>query len=188
VKAIVPPIRTALLAAALAAMAASCAPPRQTPAPAPPPPPAPRAVAGTAPAPAPALRPPANWIDMPATPGDWTWGIVAGRSTASYGRPGMVPLVTLACDKGDGEVWISRVGTGTGHVPAALSTTTGTRPLVSDPELSSEGRITIAVRATDPVLDAIAFSRGRFAFDLAGNQPLYLPSWPEVGRVIEDCR
>ena len=69
-----------------------------------------------------------------------------------------------------------------------VATTTGTRPLVSDPELSSPGRITIAIRAKDPILDAIAFSRGRFAFDLAGNAPLYLPSWPEVSRVIEDCR
>lgn len=185
-KAIAPPIRTAALAATLAMLAASCAAPRQAPVQTPPPAPRPVAVAPAAPAPAP--RPPANWIDLPATPGDWTWGIVGGRSTASFGQPGKAPLVTLACDKGDGEVWISRLGTGSGHVPAALSTTSGTRPLVSDPELSSPGRVTIAIRASDPILDAIAFSRGRFAFDLAGNAPLYLPSWPEVSRVIEDCR
>lgn len=187
-KANFPPPHHAVAVAALIVMAASCAAPR--PAPVQPAPPAPRPVAVQTPAPPPAPlpRPPANWIDQPATPGDWSWGIVAGRSTASYGQPGMAPLVTLACDKGDGEVWISRVGTGTGHVPAALSTTTGTRPLVSDPELSTPGRVTIAIRAKDPILDAIAFSRGRFAFDLAGNAPLYLPSWPEVSRVIEDCR
>ena len=186
-KANIPPVRHLAAVAALAALAGSCAAPRQ--APVQPAPPAPRPVAVATPAPPPPLpRPPANWIDQPATPGDWTWGIVAGRSTASYGQPGKASLVTLACDKGDGEVWISRIGTGSGHVPAALSTTTGTRPLVSDPELSSPGRITIAIRAKDPILDAIAFSRGRFAFDLAGNAPLYLPSWPEVSRVIEDCR
>ena len=181
-------LQNVALAAGLAALIGSCAAPR--PAPVRPAPPAPRPVAVTTPAPTPAPlpRPPANWIDQPATPGDWTWGIVAGRSTASFGRPGMAPLVTIACDKGDGEVWISRIGTGSGHLPAALSTTSGTRPLVSDPELSSGGRVTIALRAKDPILDAIAFSRGRFAFDLAGNAPLYLPSWPEVGRVIEDCR
>lgn len=185
-KANVRPLSTIAVVAALTALIASCAAPRQ--APVQPPPPAPRPVAVATPTPAPLPRPPANWIDQPATPGDWTWGIVAGRSTASYGQPGMAPLVTIACDRGDGEVWISRAGTGTGHVPAALSTTSGTRPLVSDPELSSAGRVTIAIRAKDPILDAIAFSRGRFAFDLAGNAPLYLPSWPEVGRVIEDCR
>ena len=38
------------------------------------------------------------------------------------------------------------------------------------------------------LLDAMAFSSGRFAVDLPGRSVLYLPSWPEVSRVIEDCR
>ena len=38
------------------------------------------------------------------------------------------------------------------------------------------------------LLDAMAFSRGRFAIDVNGLPSLYLPAWPEVGRVIEDCR
>lgn len=42
--------------------------------------------------------------------------------------------------------------------------------------------------ANDPILDAMAFSKGRFAIETAGQQTLYLPSWPEVTRVIEDCR
>jgi hypothetical protein len=42
--------------------------------------------------------------------------------------------------------------------------------------------------AHDPFLDAIAFSKGRFAVEVQGLDPLYLPAWPEVTRVIEDCR
>jgi len=42
--------------------------------------------------------------------------------------------------------------------------------------------------ARDPLLDAIAFSRGRFALEAAGLETLYLPAWPELSRVIEDCR
>jgi len=38
------------------------------------------------------------------------------------------------------------------------------------------------------VLDQIAYSRGRFAIEIAGLEPLIVPAWPEVGRVIEDCR
>ena len=42
--------------------------------------------------------------------------------------------------------------------------------------------------ARDPLLDAMAFSKGRFAVEVAGLPTLYLPSWIEVSRVIEDCR
>ena len=41
--------------------------------------------------------------------------------------------------------------------------------------------------SNDPLLDAMAFSKGRFAIEL-DLMKLYLPSWPEVTRVIEDCR
>jgi hypothetical protein len=34
----------------------------------------------------------------------------------------------------------------------------------------------------------MAYSRGRFAVEINGLPTLYLPSWAEVGRVIEDCR
>ncbi len=40
----------------------------------------------------------------------------------------------------------------------------------------------------DPLLDAMAFSRGKFVFAGAGLPDLVLPSWAEVSRVIEDCR
>jgi hypothetical protein len=34
----------------------------------------------------------------------------------------------------------------------------------------------------------MAFSKGRFAIEAGSAPPLYLPSWPEVTRVVEDCR
>ncbi len=40
----------------------------------------------------------------------------------------------------------------------------------------------------DPLLDAMALSKGRFAVEVEGEAPLYLPSYAEVSRVIEDCR
>ena len=46
----------------------------------------------------------------------------------------------------------------------------------------------VPIAAADKLLDAIAFSRGRFALEAAGQETLYLPSWPEISRVIEDCR
>ena len=44
------------------------------------------------------------------------------------------------------------------------------------------------VAPREPLLDAIALTRGRFAVELAGTPNLYLPNWAEVSRVIEDCR
>lgn len=154
------------------------APPPPAPKPAPPPPPPP-----------PAPVPPANWRDIALAPGDWRWAIVNGRSTASFGVPGSAPLFTLACDKPIATVLLARSGPGgTQHMPMAVTTSTGTRPLLSEPLLSPPGWLVAELKASDPVLDAMAFSRGRFALDAAGTQTLALPSWPEVSRVIEDCR
>ena len=52
----------------------------------------------------------------------------------------------------------------------------GTKELVAD------------LTATDPLLDAMAFSRGRFATAASGAPMLTVPSAPEVTRVVEDCR
>ena len=48
--------------------------------------------------------------------------------------------------------------------------------------------ITLQFSPRDPMLDAMAFSRGRFVIEAEGLSPVYAPSWPEVSRVIEDCR
>jgi hypothetical protein len=45
-----------------------------------------------------------------------------------------------------------------------------------------------SISATSSLLDAIAFSRGRFAVQ-SGTAPLLIvPAWPEPARSIEDCR
>lgn len=161
----------------------SCA----TPQAAPPPPPAPRPVAIHTPPPA--VRPaPADWRDAPQTAGDWRWSMDAGRSTASFAAAGFTPTVKLICDRGAGRVLLMRTGNAAGSVPMALRTTSTLRPLPSDPVLSPAGWLAVAIPASDPLLDAMAFSRGRFAVEAAGLQTLHLPAWPEISRVIEDCR
>ena len=40
----------------------------------------------------------------------------------------------------------------------------------------------------DPLLDAMAVTRGRFAVETTGLSTLYLPPWAEVTRAIESCR
>jgi hypothetical protein len=77
---------------------------------------------------------------------------------------------------------VSRAG---GSVPMSVATTEATRTLVATP---MPGGVAVTLAAQDPLLDAMAFSRGRFAVETAGSTPLYIPSWTEVSRVIEDCR
>jgi len=42
--------------------------------------------------------------------------------------------------------------------------------------------------AYDGLLDAMSFSRGRIAVTVSGTPMLVVPAWPEVARVVEDCR
>lgn len=181
-----------MAAYALIGLAGSCTTPHEAPTPAPAPAPAPQPTVTPAPPPAPLPPAPADWRDAPRTPGDWRWGIIAGRSSAGYGADPVVPLVTLTCDRASGQVLLARAALGGDgareHVPMALTTVSGTRALLSEPLQSPAGWLVVPIRADDPILDAIAFSRGRFALEAQGQPTLYLPSWPEVSRVIEDCR
>ncbi|MEJ2457854.1 MAG: hypothetical protein P8Y58_06770 [Novosphingobium sp.] len=70
-------------------------------------------------------------------------------------------------------------------VPMAIRTSDTQRALTA---LPVAGGVAVTLSARDPLLDAMAFSRGRFAVEAAGAPPLYGPSWTEVSRVIEDCR
>ena len=42
--------------------------------------------------------------------------------------------------------------------------------------------------ASDPLVDAMGYSRGRFIVETAPLPPLVVPAWAEVLRVAEDCR
>ena len=50
------------------------------------------------------------------------------------------------------------------------------------------GALVVELPANDPLLDAMAITRGRFAIEPTGAPGLYIPAWAEVTRVIEDCR
>lgn len=111
-----------------------------------------------------------------------------GRSTASFVSPDGTVLAALACDRPTARVRVTRRGEAATSVPMALTSTFGTRPLTSDPLQSAPGWVVAELHTNDPMLDSIAFSRGRFVLEVAGLETLYLPSWPEISRVIEDCR
>lgn len=121
-------------------------------------------------------------MDAPATAGDWSYGAGA----AVFGDPGGAPRLVLRCDRPAAVVEIVR--------PAAVGaqmlvmTEFGNRALEAAPTASDPGAIVARLPAQDALLDAMAFSKGRFAIETAGLPTLYVPSWAEVTRVIEDCR
>lgn len=47
---------------------------------------------------------------------------------------------------------------------------------------------TVSLPASDQLVDAMGYSRGRFIVETPGMAPLVVPAWAEVLRVAEDCR
>ena len=170
-------------AACLAAAGCVPKPPRPVP-----PPPMSQPAAAPAPAPMPTPMPtvaaaPQNWLDAPQTPGDWTYRMAGGGvSEASFMTSGGAQVFTLLCSP---RKQISIIRKGDGAPPMRILTETADRSL---PVNSSAGQVSVTLAGSDPLLDAMAISRGRFALEVAGLPTLYLPAWPELSRVIEDCR
>lgn len=154
---------------------------------APPPRPAPSPVA----TPAPVVTPPAptfsNWMDAPATPGNWTYQPAQGGSAAIFGEPGLRPRLTLRCDRSQRRVHLEQPG-GNAAENVIIRTETSTRTIASTTTAGSEPVVRTSLPAGDRLLDAMALSKGRFALEVPGSPTLYIPAWPEVTRVIEDCR
>ncbi|MBY9064223.1 hypothetical protein K7957_14875 [Sphingomonas yunnanensis] len=168
---------TPLIAALV--LAAGCVP-QVTP----PPPPAPAlSPAPAPPAPAPAPTPlAADWQDWPRTPGTWRYARDAAGTMASFGVGGAA-VATARCDRAARAMTLTRIG-GV-RAPLTVRTSATTRTL---PAAAVVNGAAATLPASDRLLDAMVFSRGRFTLEQSGSAPLVLPPWAELARVIEDCR
>lgn len=154
----------------------------------------PRAVAPPAPVERPSPRPlppppapvAAEWRDRPQTPGTWTYRRDERGSIALFGTVGSDARLTLRCDLGARQVYLARVGSST--APMLIRTSSTSRQLAVRPTGGNPPYVAVALVPTDPLLDAIGFSRGRFAVEQADTPPLAIPAWAEIERVTEDCR
>ena len=131
------------------------------------------------PAPLPHVAPPApalatDWRDLPLTAGDWRYAQDAAGSSASFGN-----AVTIRCIRATRMITLSR----TGATGAALTVQTS----YGRKDLPAAGGVA-TLNASDPLLDQIAFSRGRFTVEAAGTSIVVMPTWAEPARVVEDCR
>ena len=108
---------------------------------------------------------------LPLASGQWNYAPTATGSESRFGG-----VVSIRCDRVARVVVVQRIGA----APAAL--TIATSAIIQT--LPVSGRIA----ANDRLLDAIAFSRGRFLVAGGAGGVLAIPSWPEAARSIEDCR
>ncbi|TXC69556.1 hypothetical protein FSB78_00160 [Sphingomonas ginsenosidivorax] len=151
------------------------------PAPRPQPPaPAPR------PVPVPAQPPAADWRDLPYSAGTWTYRRDARGSIALFGAVGTDAALTLRCDLTARQIFLSRAGSAV--QPLTIRTSSTTRSLPVQPVGGTVPYVAAALAPTDPILEAMGFSRGRFVVAQAGQATLVLPAWAEIERVTEDCR
>lgn len=118
----------------------------------------------------------ADWRDWPITAGDWRFERRATGAVATYGVSAS-PSLSLSCTP-DGRIRLERGAGAAGRM--TVRTTSLTRALTAEAAVS--------LLPTDPLLDAIGFSRGRFVVETAGAPPLVVPAWAEILRVVEDCR
>lgn len=177
-------MRRLSLSGPLVALAVAGCVPQVAPPPAPAPIPRPAPTPTPAPAPGPALN--GDWRDWPLTPGDWTYRRTASGGAAAFGTAGASPSITLVCDRQMRRLTLTRAGVTTGATSMTIVTTSQTRTLSSRPD--GLGGTVASFAATDALLDAIGYSRGRFLIQQAGLPTLVVPAWPEIERVTEDCR
>jgi hypothetical protein len=168
-----------ILAFASLAVLAGCVAPSAPPAPQP-------AAPVPVPAPAPAPPPPpaasSDWRDWPLSPGSWSYRQDVRGSVAVFGRQGDAAF-TLRCDRARRQLHLDRRGAAAGTMTVRTSSTA--RSLAA--QGTTDG-ISASLPASDPLIDAMGYSRGRFIVETAPLPSLVVPAWAEVLRVAEDCR
>lgn len=136
--------------------------------------------------PRPVVQPSGDWTEWPLSAGDWVYRQDERGSIALFGPSGADALVTLRCDRTRQRIYLSRAGSGSGSIVIRSSSTLN--EFAGTPTAGTVPYIAAEIAPRDPVLDAMIFSRGRIAIEVTGQTPLAIPSWAEIGRVVEDCR
>ena len=136
-----------------------------------------------------AQQPSASPLDFSTariTAGMWTYQTVPGGSAARFVDATGSTRFALECSKATRRVTISR--NSNVAAPGLFIWTTDASRSVGARFDAAAMRVALELGARDPLLDAIAFSRGRIAVVMTGAEPLVMPAWPEAARTIEDCR
>ena len=179
-------MRTQHLALAVIVLTTSCAAP--SPISKPPAVVLPVSIEKPAPAPTrPAIQQPTgHWTDWAIANGSWVYRRDDRGSIALFGAMGSDALVTLRCDKARARLFLSRAS----DIGSTMTvrTSSASKALAVQPTGGKPAYVASEISLGDPILDAMAFSRGRIALEISGTLNIAIPVWSEIGRVVEDCR
>jgi hypothetical protein len=108
-------------------------------------------------------------------------------SIALFGPPGQNATLTLRCDTQRRRIYLAREGAGTGGRMVVRSSS-AMKEFAASPTGATPAYLATDILPADPILDAMALSRGRIAIETDGLEPIAIPSWAEITRIVEDCR
>lgn len=128
----------------------------------------------------------ADYSNAAVANGSWSHAITPGGSEAQFRSAAGQPQIILACLHQSRQVTIARPASGAApFLQVWTSSMARNLPASFNP---ATGRLTATIAFQDPVLDAMAMSRGRIAVGIAGQPATVAPAWGEISRVVEDCR
>ena len=128
-----------------------------------------------------------NYLDAPQTPGTWTYEDEPSESLGLFGIPDPAHPFVIRCDKTSKRIGLARSTQREGPLTMVLRAETTTRQMVAQ-TVEGYGLVAVDLDPNDPLLDAMAITKGRFVVELEGEETLYIPAWTEFSRVVEDCR
>jgi hypothetical protein len=123
-----------------------------------------------------------------ATPvgGTWSWTQTADGSEATFTDAYSKPQLTVHCARATRRVTIAKAASAAApYLSVWTSSQTRNLPASFSP---ATGKLSAELAAFDPLLDAVAASRGRIGVGVSGLAPLVVPPWAEIARAVEDCR
>lgn len=118
--------------------------------------------------------------------GAWGYRTIEGGSEADFVDAAATVRLQVRCNRAARAVSIIRSGVPAASPALAIWTTSLSRNVPA--RFLATKELIADLGATDPLLDAIAFSRGRIATAASGAPMVAVSSGPETTRVIEDCR
>ncbi|MEO5774294.1 MAG: hypothetical protein ABIQ32_09285 [Sphingomicrobium sp.] len=117
--------------------------------------------------------------------GSWAYSQTPAASEASFMDSSGIAQLTIRCVRANRSIVLSMRAVPATSLTVWTSSASRSLPATFDQPSS---RLNASLNSNDPLLDALAFSRGRISFSVQGVSPLVLPAWPEPARAIEDCR
>lgn len=131
-----------------------------------------------------------KWQDAPRSTGDWAYRRDTRGSVALFGPSGADASFIIRCDSATRRIYLSRAGAFSGDDSGMMTirASSGLKTFAVKNNGDTPAYVAVTLPVNEPQLDAMAFSRGRFLVSVKGGADLVIPSWPEIARVIEDCR